>query len=247
MQRATPDFSGFGYPERMLASVFFLLSAAVANDHPPAAAPAAPSKTTTPKRSGHCEDMAQRNAADFWNLSQCYYQGGNFAKAVQILKSIYRENPKEVDAIFVASWLLWSDGHSVGGELEEIRTKEALEELTRLKEAQPKDWRVRVELGDYYFLRLNKAVEAYAEYNEARRIYDGDYSRSVPAAESGRKASIENRIARTAEVLGRKGEAVEASCRALFFDPDDKSAQKRIEKAHGSCNRKEVADPRKAP
>ena len=192
-----------------------------------------------------CERLSQKTAAELWELSDCYYSQGEVKKTLQALKQISQKDPHELDAFFTASWLTWNQGARRGGAEARKLALEGLEELQRARVNNPSHWEVDTELGDYYFLRLNLFDKAYAEYLRAREHYDGDYSRNVPKAEPGRKAAIENRIARTAERLDRKGEAVEASCRALFFDPDDKGAQQRIERLFGSCVKKDVKDPRK--
>lgn len=210
------------------------------------AAPAAKAKSSAEKLNEKvvCEKLPQKTEADLWNLAECFHKIGVTGTTVEILKSISQRNPKDLEAYFTASWLLWQEGRNQGGAEERKRTQEALRELERARLSNPTHWEVDVELGDFYYLRLNQSELAYPEYIKARKHYDGDYARNVPKASNGRKAAIENRVARTAEKLDRKGEAVEASCRALFFDPDDSSAQERIDKLQGSCTRKNVEDPR---
>ena len=192
-----------------------------------------------------CEKLPQKTEADLWNLSECFHKIGVVNTTVEILKTISQRNPKDLEAYFTASWLLWQEGRNQGGADERKRTQEAMAELERARLSNPSHWEVDTEIGDFYFLRLNQPELAYPEYIRARKHYDGDYARNVPKAEAGRKASIENRIARTAEKIDRKGEAVEASCRALFFDPDDAGATQRLDRMKGSCTRKNVQDPRK--
>jgi tetratricopeptide (TPR) repeat protein len=192
-----------------------------------------------------CETLPQKENDDLWNLAECYFKISAPEKAAEILREITRKNPQDLEAYFTSSWLLWSRGRLLGGSEERKKTLEALEELQRARVANPTHWEADVELGDFYALRLDLPEKAYAEYLKARAHYEGDYSRNVPRADLGRRASIENRIARTAERLERRGEAVEASCRALFFDPDDPSAKTRLERLFGSCVKKGVEDPRK--
>ena len=202
-----------------------------------------PSKAKPPPG---CEALPQKNSADLWKVAECFFKQGAQTKAVEVLREVSRKNPHDLDAYFTASWMLWTQGQNKGGETEKEGTAEALAELDRAQLANPTHWEVFTERGDFYFLRLNSPTKAYAEYIKARALYGGDYSRNVPKAENGRRAAIEDRIARTTEKLDRKGEAVEASCRALFFDPDDKGARERIERLFGSCTRKKVKDPRKS-
>jgi len=251
----------WGYPSRVSSwnrfswSLSLLSALAWASDtkHPPAKTekPDA-SKLSQPKGESpnfvevaKCETLPQKINDDLWNLAECYFKINAADKAASVLREITRKNPQDLDAYFTASWLLWSRGRVLGGGEERKKTLEALEELQRARVANPTHWEVDTEIGDFYMLRLDLPEKAYAEYIKARSHYEGDYSRNVVRAELGRRASIEDRIARIAEKLDRRGEAVEASCRALFFDPDDRSAKTRLERLYGSCVKKGVQDPRK--
>lgn len=191
-----------------------------------------------------CEKLPQKTEGDLWNLADCFFKIGVTNTTIEILRTIGNRNPKALDAFFTAAWLLWQDGRAAGGAEERKRTADAIGELEKARLLNPTNWEVDTEIGDFYYLRLNQPERAYSEYLKARSHYDGDYARNVPKASNGRKASIEDRIARTAERLDRKGEAVESSCRALFFDPDDPNAQERIKRLSGSCTKKDVKDPR---
>jgi len=223
-----------------------------ASDHPKVSSKETP-KTEQPNTKAAqlfvnrvaCEGLPQKTESEQWGMAECFFKIGVYSKAVEILREISRKNPKDLEAYFNASWMLWTDGHALGGEDEKKKNMEAVEELQRARISNPTHWEVDTELGDFYLLRLNLPQKAYTEYIKAREHYEGDYSRSVPKAENGRKAAIEDRIGRVAELLDNKGEAVEASCRALFFDPDDKAAENRINKIGGSCIRKKVKDPTK--
>jgi len=192
-----------------------------------------------------CELMPQKKASDLWEVAECYFKMGLSLKAGDVLKEIAKKDPRDLDAFFTASWMLWNESLSKQGDLEKHFQDQSLEMLNQAVDHNPTDWQVYVERGDHFYLRLNDVTKAYAEYIKAQSLYQGDFSRKILPAEVGRKASIEARIARTTEKLGRKGESVEASCRALYFDPDDKGSKDRIERLHGSCTRKKVADPRK--
>jgi tetratricopeptide (TPR) repeat protein len=159
-----------------------------------------------------CEQMPQKSEQDLWDRSQCYFQLGDHMSAAEGLREITKRNPRDLEAYFTSSWLLWSYGKISGGSEEEKATKNALDELQRARLANPFHWEVDVEIGDFYFLRLNQPEKAYVEYLNARKHYEGEPTKNVPKAENGRKAAIENRIARTAEKLDRRGEAIEASC-----------------------------------
>lgn len=192
-----------------------------------------------------CEKLPQITTDDLWKIAECYQEQANIDQAVASLREIVRKDSKNLEASFVMAWLTWEQGRAIGGRSEKKKLQEALGHLTRARKNNPTHWLLDVEIGDFYFLRLKKPELAYPEYLKARSNYDGDFSRDVEAASKGRKTSIENRIARTALILGRKGEAVEASCRALYFDPDDAEAKLRIENLSGSCARKAVKDPQK--
>ncbi len=239
----------------------------------PEAAPAAPEKKITDQsktsseeenlsnheenaaaKSGHsksfldklnCEQLPQKTTKDLWNLAECYEKIGDYFRAVSSLREISRREPQDLESYFVSAWLLWREGRRQGGITESKKNAEALEELMKARLSNPTHWRVDAEVGDFYFLRLANMPQAYAEYIKSRDHYTGDYARNVPEASLGMKTSIENRIARSTEILDRKGESVEASCRALYFDPDDKDARDRIERLAGSCTRKGVEDPQK--
>lgn len=195
-------------------------------------------------RQAACENLPQKSTEDLWRVAECYRKEGDPKQAVASLREIVRKDPRDLEASFIAAWLLWEDGHRRGGREEQDKTREALEELKSARVNNPSHWLMDTELGDFYLLRLKAPELAFPEYIKARGHYDGDFARNVENASPGRKASIENRIARTADMIGRKGESVEASCRALFFDPDDKEALARIERLSGSCERKGVKDPR---
>lgn len=192
-----------------------------------------------------CLNLPQRNIEELWEAAECYWTDLNYGKAVDILREGFRRKPDELDAYFVAGWLLWLEGQNLGGKAETLRSNEALSFYNRAISSNPTHWRAFSERGDFYYLRLNLPDKAYADYLKAKRHSGGDFSRQVPEASPGAMASIENRIARAAEQFGRRGEAVEASCRALYYDPDDTSAKQRIERLFGSCTRKKVEDPRK--
>jgi tetratricopeptide (TPR) repeat protein len=193
----------------------------------------------------NCEQLPQKTTKDLWNLAECYEKIGDYFRAVGSLREVSRRDPQDLESYFVSAWLLWREGRRQGGITESKKNSEALDELMKARLSNPTHWRVDAEIGDFFFLRLGNIPQSYAEYIKAREHYNGDYARSVPEASLGMKTSIENRIARATEILDRKGEAVEASCRALYFDPDDKDARKRIEKLAGSCTRKGVLDPQK--
>jgi tetratricopeptide (TPR) repeat protein len=195
-------------------------------------------------RQAACENLPQKSTEDLWRVAECFRKEGDPKQAVASLREIVRKDPRDLEASFIAAWLLWEDGHRRGGREEQDKTREALEELKSARVNNPSHWLMDTELGDFYLLRLKAPELAFPEYIKARSHYDGDFARNVENASPGRKVSIENRIARTADMIGRKGESVEASCRALFFDPDDKEALARIERLSGSCERKGVKDPR---
>jgi tetratricopeptide (TPR) repeat protein len=210
----------------------------------PSEKPAGEAAAKSLQQKSSCELLPQKSSKDLWNVAQCYQEAGDPGQSVSSLRELVRKNPQELEAYFIAAWLLWDEGHKAGGSKEIDRSREAVEELQNARLANPTHWMVDVEMGDFFALRLKAPEKAIAEYQKARQHYDGDYARAVPAASPGRKTAIENRLARTSASLGRKGEAVEASCRALFFDPDDDEAKRRIEKLSGSCDRKKVEDPR---
>jgi tetratricopeptide (TPR) repeat protein len=199
------------------------------------------------KEKAKCESLPQKSVNDLWEVSDCYHNLGDSFKTVSILRKISERDPKQLEAYFTASWLLLKEGKATGGVEEKSKQAEALDELKRAKLSNPSHWEVYTELGDYYFLRTTPPSfdKALVEYLDARKYYGGDPIRGVPRAELGKRAAIEDRIARTAEKLGRKGEAVEASCRALFFDPDDSAAEKRVKALGGSCKKKGVKNPLK--
>lgn len=242
---------GMGSAKKLLFFWSFLgaLSALPVGANAPTPPPGKPEKLSkaAEKFQGKvtCENLPQKTVDNLWAVSDCLFKMGASLKAVDTLREITRRNPKELEGYFLASWLLWNEGHSLGGDQEKKYSLEGLEELQKARIANPTHWQVDVEIGDYYLLRLNRPQKAYAEFLLARSHYDGDYSHNVPKAENGRRAAIEDRIARTTEGLAMNGAAVEASCRALFFDPDDKAAQERVKKLFGSCIKKGVKDPQK--
>ncbi len=203
-----------------------------------------PVTTALANESLPCERMPQKSVENLWSVSECFYKKGDFEKTTDVLKEISRRDSASLEAYFVSSWLFWRLGVSRGGEEEKKFFQEGLGELKRALDLHPTHWEIYTERGDFYFLRTSEYDKAYADYLKARSFYKGDFARKVPEATDGRKAAIEARIARAAEKLDRKGEAVEASCRALYFDPDDRGSQERVERLFGSCVRKNVKDPR---
>jgi len=191
-----------------------------------------------------CEKLPQGNVSERMKLANCYYKMDADTKAIEVLREVTRKNPQQLDAYFLSSWLLWRMGMRSGGEVEEAKSLEALGELEKARLSNPTSWVVDREVGDFYFLRLNKAPKARVEYMKARENYDGDFSHGVPKASRGEKAAIEDRIGRVSEILEIKGEALEASCRSLFFDPDNSVAEARIKRL-GNCLRKGVKNPNK--
>ncbi len=194
-----------------------------------------------------CETLPQQSSEDLWNIAECFRDQKDYRQSVASLRQIVRKDPQDIEAVFVLAWMLWEEGRFIGGREEKLRTRKALQELKNARIINPTHWLLDSEIGDFYFLRMNAPDLAYPEYIKAREHYVGDFARSVEEASKGRKSSIENRIARTAELIGRKGEAVEASCLALYYDPDDKEADERIKKLSGSCDRKGIKDPTKKP
>ena len=198
---------------------------------------------TNPSTPAPCEQLPQLSTKDLWTVSECHYEKRNFEKTIDVLREIRRRDVHELDAYFTTAWLLWRMGTARGGADETRFVAEAIKELQEASSKHPTNWKVFTEVGDFYFLRLNQPDKAYAEYLNARKYYKGDFSRKSTEASKGQKAAIEARIGRTSEKIGRKGEAVEASCRALFLDPDDKGSEDRVNRLFGSCDRKKVKDP----
>lgn len=190
-----------------------------------------------------CESLPQRTPSELWVVAECFKEQNDYTQSIASLQELVRKDPQDLEAVFVLAWLIWEEGRRIGGRKETKNTKRAVAELMKARNNNPTHWLLDVEIGDFYFLRMNAPDLAYAEYIKARKHAKGDFSRSVPKAKLGRKVSIENRIARTSEVIGRKGEAVEASCNALYMDPDDPEAAKRIRDLSGSCERKGVENP----
>jgi tetratricopeptide (TPR) repeat protein len=193
-----------------------------------------------------CTNLPQKTPTERWALAECFFKSGSILRAAEALDQMVDAHPREIEAAATGAWLYWQESTRVGGSEEKKRIEQALGLLSRARSANPSSWELYTEIGDFYSLRLNQADQAYAFYLKARELASGDSSRKIPEASPGRKAAIENRIARSAEQLDRKGEAVEASCRALFFDPDDATAKRRVEKLFGSCVRKQVKNPSQA-
>jgi tetratricopeptide (TPR) repeat protein len=201
-------------------------------------------KSALAQAAADCAELPGKTNNDLWARAECYFKKGQNGPAIKDLQQISHADVHDVQASFTASWLLHVESKSLNGNAQKNRLADAIDELEWARKNNPKNWEVPTEIGDFYFLRTQEPDKAYAEYLKARALYDGDTEAQVPAASNGRRAAIEDRIARTAEKLDRRGEAVEASCRALFFDPDDKAAQERIKRMYGSCVRKGVKDPR---
>jgi tetratricopeptide (TPR) repeat protein len=203
-------------------------------------------KTEKPKEAAkpQCTDLPQRSQKELWAVAECFYKASKNQQAIKVLRGVTTKDPKDLEAYYILSWLLWNEAQTQPLDIERELKEAALAELSQAVKVMPYHWGPWIERGDFYALNLRQIDKAYADYLKGRALYAGDADRGIPGASAGRKASIENRIARTCEQIERKGEAVEASCRALFFDPDDKDAQARIKRLGGSCVRKGVADPR---
>lgn len=185
-----------------------------------------------------CKSLPQNDVSALWERTDCYHKNGNHQQAIRSLKEIIRRDPKDLDAYFVARWMLWNESKLHLAPKNKQLLRDAKKIMKLAKEQNERHWMVEYEWGDYYFLRLNEPTKAIVHYLKARELYNGDKADGVQEASKGKKAAIENRIARTAELLNRPGDAVLASCRALYFDPDDKSAKTRLKELGGNCLRK---------
>jgi tetratricopeptide (TPR) repeat protein len=192
-----------------------------------------------------CQNLKSKQENDYWKTMTCYFQQNEFEKAAQTGELLLSKHPNNLQAYTLTSWFYWKTSNKLSGSQESDLIEKALQLLNQMVAQFPQSWQAYVERSDYYYLRLKRLDLAYADLIKARDLYHlAEAESRSQEATVGQKASIENRIARISENLGRTGEAVEASCRALYFDPDDPSALDRIKRLAGSCLRKKVQDPR---
>lgn len=185
---------------------------------------------------------------EHWQTAKKYFEAKEYLEAAKSLEKLLSDHPSHWEARPMGAWFYWeASKKSTGSERSTLEKKAEHIILEGLKNpSEQESWLYHRELGDFYKLRKNDAIRAYPYYKKSTELFS--------KASSTQKASVYDRLARTAEELGRKGEAVEASCRALELDPKDKMALARIKKLSGDCKRKNInvslpgedeADPKK--
>lgn len=185
-----------------------------------------------------CEKLPEEKRPELKKKANCFFKAKLYEQSVLYLRKITTLFPRDVEAYALTSFALWTQANDSSGDEKDSLIEKAKEELNRASVLNPSHWKVFMEIGDFYYLRLNSPERSIKHYIRAQELYEGDKAQNVPPASSGQKAAIENRIARNNEELVRLGEAVSSSCLALQWDPDNKEAQDRLTKLAGSCKRK---------
>jgi tetratricopeptide (TPR) repeat protein len=185
-----------------------------------------------------CEKLPAAKKNEAWEKANCFFKGKNFVRATEVFQRLAVEYPEELEAYFLASHSLWEQGKLAADKEREKLYAASLAELEKAAALQPEHWRIPMEIGDHFFLREQKPEKAHRFYLQTRKYYEGSEKKRIPAATDGQKSAIENRIARTNEMLDRRGDAVTATCLSLYFDPDNAEAKGRLERLGGACKRK---------
>ena len=185
-----------------------------------------------------CEKLPEEKRDELKKKANCFFKAKLYEKSAHYLRKITTLFPRDVEAFALTSFALWTQAIESAGEEKDSLIEKAKEELNRASVLNPNHWKVFMELGDFYYLRLNSPERSIKHYQRAQELYEGDKAQNVAPASTGQKAAIENRLARNNKDLDRLGEAVSSSCLALQWDPDNKEAQDRLTELAGSCKRK---------
>lgn len=182
-----------------------------------------------------CTLTAQANTIEqHWEVAKSLYESREYSQAGDAVAKLLAEHPQHWDARPIGAWFYWEASKRANGSdrtnLEKKAEAMILEGL-RTPELTT-SWVYQREIGDFYRLRQASNVKAYPYYKNSVEHF--------ASASPIQQASLLDRLARSAEELGRKGEAVKASCQALELDPSDHMAKNRLKKLAGNCERKGI-------
>lgn len=171
---------------------------------------------------------------EHWQTARSQYDSHQYQAAAETLEKLLKEYPDHWQARPIGAWFYWEASKNNAGQDRVALEKKAENMiLDGLKDsANLKSWVYEREVGDFYRLRVGSTTKAYPYYQKSVEYFE--------SANQVQKAALLDRLARSSEELGRKGDAVTASCKALELDPEDKMAKNRIKNLAGNCTRKGI-------
>jgi tetratricopeptide (TPR) repeat protein len=190
---------------------------------------------------------ASTTIKEHWAIAKNHFEKREYLQGAEQLEKLVSEHPNHFDARPIGAWFFWEASKRLAGSERSALEARAEAFILAGLPANQESWFYHRELGDFYRLRVGSTTKSHIHYQQAVKYFE--------SASKIQKAALLDRLARSSEELGRKGDAVTASCRALEFDPDDKMAQARIKNLAGNCKRKgfnldledESADAPKTP
>lgn len=174
----------------------------------------------------------EKSIEAFWDIARTQFEVRDYLKAAQTLEELVKVHPKHWEARPIGAWFYWEASKRTSGRERSSLEKSAETFIMDGLKDHADSWLYNREVGDFYRLRAGSISKAYPYYNRSVETF--------ASATPVQKASLLDRLARSAEELGRNGDAVTASCRALEFDAKDQMALARIAKWSGNCKRKGI-------
>ncbi len=169
---------------------------------------------------------------EHWKIARDHFEKRAYLEGAEQLQLLVNDHPTHWEARPIGAWFFWEASKRLAGHERSVLEKRAEAFILTGLVGNERSWFYNRELGDFYRLRAGSNAKAYPYYKQAVDNFE--------SASKVQKAALLDRLARSAEELGRKGDAVTASCRALEFDPDDKMAKARLNNLTGNCKRKGI-------
>ncbi|HVJ63878.1 MAG TPA: hypothetical protein VM901_01345 [Bdellovibrionota bacterium] len=173
-----------------------------------------------------------KSVVAYWANAKEHLAKREYLEAASELERLVTDHPSESDARPIGAWFYWEASKRLTGAERSKLEKKAEAFILAGHAGNETSWFYNRELGDFYRLRVGSTTKSHDYYQKAVEHF--------ASASKVQKAALLDRVARSAEELGRKGDAVLASCRALEFDAEDKMAKNRILALSGNCTRKGV-------
>ena len=199
----------------------------------PFAVATAPKKAPPTSAPSHAPAKAPaKSVVAYWATAKEHLAKREYLEAANELERLVADHPSESDPRPIGAWFFWEASKRLtGGERSKLE-KKAEAFILAGHAGNETSWFYNRELGDFYRLRVGSTTKSHDYYQKAVEHF--------ASASNVQKAALLDRVARSSEELGRKGDAVLASCRALEFDAEDKMAKNRIQALSGNCTRKGV-------
>lgn len=176
--------------------------------------------------------MAKSTVEQHWAIARDHFEKREYLAGAEQLQKLVEDHPSHFEARPIGAWFFWEASKHLAGHERSAMEKKAESFILGGFKANETSWFYNRELGDFYRLRVGSNPKAYPYYKQAVDNFG--------TATKIQKAALLDRLARSSEELGRKGDAVTASCRALELDPEDKMAKGRIKNLAGNCKRKGI-------